>query len=66
MGVSRIRFTSAILPPYARRYRSLEELIPILYLKGVSTSHVAEVLAALLGTDANGLSSSPIARLKEA
>jgi len=45
----RIRFTSAILPPYARRSRSLEALIPILYLKGVSTGDFEEALAALLG-----------------
>jgi transposase-like protein len=61
----RIRFTSAILPPYARRSRSLEALIPILYLKGVSTGDFEEALAALLGKDAPGLSASTIARLKE-
>ena len=61
----RIRFTSAILPPYARRSRSLEALIPILYLKGVSTGDFEEALAALLGKDAPGLSPSTIARLKE-
>ena len=61
----RIRFTSAILPPYARRSRSLEVLIPILYLKGVSTGDFEEALAALLGKDAPGLSPSTIARLKE-
>ena len=52
----RIRFTSAILPPYARRSKSLEVLIPVLYLKGVSTGDFAEALAALLGQDAGGLS----------
>ena len=61
----RIRFTPAILPPYARRSRSLEVLIPILYLKGISTGDFAEALAALLGKDAPGLSASTIARLKE-
>jgi len=61
----RIRFTPAILPPYARRSRSLEVLIPILYLKGISTGDFEEALAALLGKDAPGLSSSTIARLKE-
>ena len=61
----RIRFTPAILPPYARRCRSLEVLIPILYLKGISTGDFAEALAALLGKDAPGLSASTIARLKE-
>lgn len=61
----RIRFTPAILPPYARRSRSLEVLIPILYLKGVSTGDFEEALSALLGKDAPGLSASTIARLKE-
>jgi putative transposase len=62
----RIRFSSAILPPYARRSKSLEVLIPILYLKGVSTGQFEEALIALLGKDAGGLSASTIARLKEA
>ncbi len=61
----RIRFTPTILPPYARRSKSLEMLMPILYLKGVSTGDFAEALAALLGKDAPGLSASTIARLKE-
>lgn len=58
----RIRFTPAILPPYARRSRSLEVLIPILYLKGISTGDFADALAVLLGKDAPGLSAS--ARLR--
>jgi transposase-like protein len=61
----RIRFTSAILPPYARRSKCLEVVIPVLYLKGVSTGDFAEALSALLGPDAGGLSASTIARLKE-
>jgi putative transposase len=65
-GGERIRFSSAILPPYARRSKSLEVLIPILYLKGISTGSFEEALAALLGKDAGGLSASTIARLKEA
>jgi putative transposase len=65
-GSERIRFSSAILPPYARRSKSLEVLIPILYLKGVSTGDFEEALAALLGQDAGGLSASTVARLKEA
>ena len=60
-----IRFTSAILPPYARRSKSLEVLIPILYLKGISTGDFAEALSALLGSNAAGLSASTIVRLKE-
>jgi len=61
----RVRFTPGILPPYARRSKSLEMLIPILYLKGISTGDFEEALAALLGKDAPGLSASTIARLKE-
>ena len=60
----RIRFTPMILPPYARRSKSLEMLLPILYLKGISTGDFEEALAALLGKDASGLSASTIARLK--
>ena len=65
-GAERIRFSSAILPPYARRSKSLEVLIPILYLKGVSTGDFEEALVALLGKNAGGLSASTIGRLKEA
>ena len=65
-GSERIRFSSAILPPYARRSKSLEVLIPILYLKGISTGDFEEALTALLGKDAGGLSASTIGRLKEA
>ena len=61
----RIRFSSAILPPYARRSKSLEVLIPILYLKGISTGDFDEALVALLGKDAGGLSASTIGRLKD-
>jgi transposase-like protein len=62
---ARIRFNPTILPPYARRTKSLEVLIPILYLKGISTGCFEEALAALVGKDAPGLSASTIARLKE-
>jgi putative transposase len=65
-GGMRIRFSSAILPPYVRRSKSLEVLIPILYLKGISTGDFEEALAVLLGKDAAGLSASTIARLKDA
>jgi putative transposase len=65
-GSERIRFSSAILPPYARRSKSLEVLIPILYLKGISTGDFEDALIALLGRDAGGLSASTIGRLKEA
>ena len=63
-GPQRIRFSSAILPPYARRSKSLEVLIPILYLMGISTGE--EALVALLGKDAGGLLASTVGRLKEA
>jgi len=65
-GSERIRFSSAILPPYARRSKSLEVLIPILYLKGVSTGDFEEALIALLGKHASGLSAKTVGRLKEA
>ncbi len=64
-GSTTIRFTPSILPPYARRSKSLEVLLPILYLKGISTGDFGEALGALLGKDAPGLSASTIARLKE-
>lgn len=65
-GQERIRFTSAILPPYVRRSKSLEVLIPILYLKGIATGDFDDALSALLGKDAGGLSASTVARLKQA
>ena len=61
----RIRFTPAILPPYMRRSKSIEMLLPILYLKGISTGDFSEALAALLGKDPPGLSPSAIVRLKD-
>lgn len=61
----RRRFTSAILPPYLRRTKSIEELIPWLYLKGISTGDFSEALMALLGPEAPGLSASTVVRLKE-
>jgi transposase-like protein len=57
-------FSSAILPPYLRKTRSIEALIPWLYLKGVSTGDFAEALSALLGPDAPGLSATTVTRLK--
>jgi putative transposase len=60
-----IRFTSAILPTYLRRVRNLEELLPWLYLKGVSTGQFAEALSALLGPEAPGLSAATVRRLTE-
>ena len=62
----RIKFRPSILPPYARRSKSLEVLLPILYLKGLSTGDFGEALTAILGKDAPGVSASTIARLKAA
>jgi putative transposase len=60
----RVRFTSAILPRWSRRTRSLDALLPILYLRGVSMGGFQEALGALLGKDAPNLSPSVIARLR--
>jgi putative transposase len=57
-------FTPAVLPPYLRRTKSLEELIPWLYLKGVSTGDFAEALTAILGPNAPNLSATTVTRLK--
>jgi len=62
-GEKKIRFTSNILPKWARRSRSLDALLPVLYLRGVSTGDFQEALAALLGTDAPNLSPGVISRL---
>ena len=59
------RFSSAILPRFMRKMPSLEGLIPVLYLKGISTGDFGEALAAILGEGAKGLSASTITRLKE-
>ena len=60
------RFSSKILPPYLRKTKALEELIPWLYLKGVSTGDFAEALQALVGPQAAGLSATTITRLMAA
>ena len=64
VGGARIRFTSAILPRFARRTRSLDAVLPTLYLRGVSSGDFQESLEALLGKDASGLSAQVIGRLK--
>jgi putative transposase len=64
-GAERIRFTSAILPRWSRRTRSLDALLPVLYLRGVSMGDFQEALAALLGRDAPNLSPSVIVRLRD-
>ena len=63
-GDGSLRFTSSILPPYLKRARSVEELLPWLYLKGISTNDFGEALQSLLGEGAPGLSASSITRLK--
>ena len=61
---TRIKFTSALIPPYLRRAQSVEEVLPWLYLKGISTGDMQEALEALLGKGAKGLSPATISRLK--
>lgn len=61
----RVVFTSRILPPYLRRSKSLDELIPFLYLKGISTGDMGDALTALLGDDAPNLGANVVVRLKE-
>jgi transposase-like protein len=63
---TRLRFTSAVLPAYLRRTKNVEELLPWLYLKGISTGQFEEALAALLGADAPGLSATTVRRLTAA
>jgi len=60
----RVRFSSSILPPYLRRSKALDELIPWLYLKGISTGDFGEALQALVGEDARALSANVVVRLK--
>ena len=62
---SGVRFNSSLLPPYLKRARSVEELLPWLYLKGVSTGDYQDALSALLGDKAKGLSANTISRLKQ-
>lgn len=65
LAVARITFTSAILPKWARRTPSLDALLPVLYLRGVSSGDFQEALAARLGKDAPNLSPSVITRLTQ-
>lgn len=62
---SGIHFNSQLLPPYLRRTKSMEELIPWLYLKGLSTGDYTDALSALVGESARGLSANTVSRLKE-
>lgn len=63
-GRNKIKFSSTILPVYLRKTKSMETLIPWLYLKGISTGDFTDALSALVGPDAPGLSASTISRLK--
>jgi len=63
-GAENITFQSNILPPYLRKTKSIETLLPWLYLKGISTGDFPEALEALLGSEAKGLSASTVSRLK--
>lgn len=62
---SRVKFSPSVLPPYLKRTKNIEELIPWLYLKGVSTGDFSEALQALVGDAAKGLSANVVVRLKE-
>ena len=64
-GGSNIKFTSTLLPPYLKRTKSVEELLPWLYLKGISTNDFPEALQGLFGKNSSGLSSGVICRLKK-
>ncbi len=62
---SRLKFNSTLIPPYLKRTQSIEEFLPWLYLRGISTGDFSESLKHLLGADAAGLSSGTISRLKQ-
>ena len=62
---SRVTFSPSVLPPYLRKSKAIEELIPWLYLKGVSTGDFPEALQSLVGEQAKGLSANVVVRLKE-
>jgi transposase-like protein len=61
----RVRFSSSILPPYLRKSKSMKELIPWLYLKGISTGDFSEALQSLIGPNVSGFSANVVVRLKE-
>jgi putative transposase len=60
-----IKFNSSLVPPYLKRTKTIEEFLPWLYLRGISTGDFSETLKHLLGPDAPGLSSATISRLKQ-
>ena len=61
---SGVKFTSSLIPPYLRRAASIDQLLPLLYLKGISTGDMQEALTSLVGEQARGLSASVVSRLK--
>lgn len=63
-GTGGVKFNSSLIPPYLKRSKSIEEFLPLLYLKGVSSGSFNEALSALLGKGATGLSAGTISRLK--
>ena len=62
---SGIKFNSSLIPPYLKRTKSIEEFLPWLYLRGISTGDFSETLQHLLGPQAAGLSAATISRLKQ-
>ena len=62
---SGIKFNSSLVPPYLKRTKHIEEFLPWLYLRGISTGDFSETLKHLLGPDAPGLSAATISRLKQ-
>ena len=60
-----IKFNSALVPPYLKRTKAIEEFIPWLYLRGISTGQMQPALESLLGEDAKGLSANTVSRLKQ-
>ena len=62
---SRVTFSASVLPPYLRRSKTIDDLIPWLYLKGISTGDFQEALQSLLGIDAKGIGPNVVVRLKE-
>lgn len=64
-GDSKLRFKSKLIPPYLRKAKDIEELIPWLYLRGISTNDMADALGVLLGVDAFGLSPASVVRCKK-
>ena len=61
----RVTFSASVLPPYLRRSKTIDDLIPWLYLKGISTGDFQEALQSLLGVDAKGIGPNVVVRLKE-